>query len=232
MKRIKIFVFFCLIFILTGCSVEYNLTINEDDTISEKVVASENTNRMESSTRLKGKQAVNYLFNMFKRDNENITISSKETGNITYATATNSLKNLDEYSQKFTSDVFKTVDIEKKDGIITIVFNQSEKLGGDSSKELIYDDIKVNISIPYKVLENNADVVKGNTYTWNIKKDGKLKNIKISYDDKSKYDSINLKINDKTYNINYGLLVIGVIILSILIIIFIVYFKNKKNNVV
>lgn len=230
MKKIKKILFLCFIFILTGCSVEYNLTINEDGSVSEKVVAQEITNRMQSSTRLKGKQAVNYLFDMFKRDDKNIKLSSKSDNKNTYATVTNSLDSLDEYKNNFTSDVFNSVEIEKKDGIVTLTFNQTQKLGGNTSRQLIYDDITVNITTPYIVKENNAENVSGNTYTWYIKKNEDLKTLILSYEEGSMADSINLKINDKTYNIPYGIIAVSGIILVLLIIILVVYIKNKKNN--
>ena len=230
MKKIKTFALFCLIFILCGCSVEYNLTINDDGSVSEKVVASENTNRMQSNTGLKGKQAVNYLYNMFKRNDDNIRLTSRSNNSTTYATVTNSLKNLDEYENNFSSDVFENVSVEKKDGIVTITFNQTNKLGGNSSRQLIYDDITANITVPYIVVDNNADSVSGDTYTWHIKKDEDLKTLKLSYEDGSKIDSLNIKINNKTYNINYGLIAVSGIIIVLLIIVLIVYIKNKKNN--
>ena len=232
MKKIKKILFLCLIFVLTGCSVEYNLTINEDGSISEKVVAEEITNRMQSNTRLKGDQAVNYLFNMFKRDDKNIKLLSKNDSTKTYATVTNSLNSLDEYKEKFTSDVFESVEVEKKDGIITLIFNQTGQLGGNSSRQLIYDDITANITVPYIVKEHNADDVSGDTYTWHIKKNEALKKIKIAYEDGNMKNSINLKINNKTYNISYGIIVISGIIVVLLAIVLVVYIKNKKNNVV
>ena len=72
MKNIRKIIIICLIFILSGCSVEYNLNINEDYSISEKVVAKEKTKKMESYTRLKDKAATTYLFNMYKRNNSKI----------------------------------------------------------------------------------------------------------------------------------------------------------------
>ena len=65
MKKLKKFIFLCLVLLLSGCSVEYDLTLNDDFTVSEKVVATEKTKRMEALTKQKGKQAVNYLYNMF-----------------------------------------------------------------------------------------------------------------------------------------------------------------------
>lgn len=230
MKIIKKILFICMIFILTGCSVEYSLKINEDNTVSEKVIATENTNRMESITRQKGNQAVSYLYNMFKRDGS--SINSRTDGNSTIATSMKIHNNIDEYSSDFTSDIFKEMVVTRKDGIVTLTANQDEILSNESSNSLIYDEIKISIIVPYTVVENNADNVSRNTYTWNIKKNDDLKTIKISYKEGNKKDKININLNNKTYNINYGMvtgIIIGLIILTIFLTVLI---KNRKNNVV
>ena len=49
MKKLKIFIFLCLVLLLSGCSVEYDLTLNDDFTVSEKVVATEKTKRKEDA---------------------------------------------------------------------------------------------------------------------------------------------------------------------------------------
>ena len=39
MKKIKVFMFLFSILLLSGCSVEYDLALNDDLTVNEKVVA-------------------------------------------------------------------------------------------------------------------------------------------------------------------------------------------------
>lgn len=224
--------FLLIILLLSGCSVEYNLTINEDNTISETVIAKEKTRRMESLTNLKGKQAVTYLYDMFKRKDENINFNYIEDDIYTYATASTSHNNIDKYCSRFSSDVFNNIEIQKKDENITINIYQSKLLGEGTSYSLIYDDITVNIKIPYLVTENNADSVKGDVYTWYIRDSKDLKNINITYKESSKKDNVSVKINDKTYNINYGIIVVSVIIIVVSIIVLFVYIKNRKNNTV
>ncbi len=232
MKKIKIFIFLCSILLLSGCSVEYNLTLNDDLTVSEKVVATERTKRMEALTKQKGEQAVNYLYNMFKRDDENITLTSREDDYNTYATAITSHENINDYASKFSSDVFNNVNVTKDGNIITFSTTQKELLSSDTNYSLLYDDITVNVTIPFEVTSNNADKVTGNTYTWNIKKNTDYKTIEFSYKEGNKEDQVNINVNDETYNIQYGVIIaVGLIILIGSIVLF-VYIKNKKNNVV
>lgn len=232
MKKIKIFIFLCSILLLSGCSVEYDLTLNDDLTVSEKVVATERTKRMEALTKQKGEQAVNYLYNMFKRDGEDITLTSREDDYNTYATAITSHEDINDYASKFSSDVFNNVNVTKDGNIITFSTTQKELLSSDTNYSLLYDDITVNVTIPFEVTSNNADKVTGNTYTWNIKKNTDYKTIEFSYKEGNKEDQVNINVSDETYNIQYGVIIaVGLIIIIGSIVLF-VYIKNKKNNVV
>lgn len=232
MKKLKIFIFLCLVLLLSGCSVEYDLTLNDDFTVSEKVVAIEKTKRMEALTKQKGKQAVNYLYNMFKRNGEDITLTSRDDDYNTYATAIISHDDINDYASKFSSDVFDNINVTKDGNIITFSTTQKELLSSDTNYSLLYDDITVNITIPFEVTSNNADKVNGNTYTWNIKKDSDYKTIEFSYKEGNKKDEVNINVNNETYNIHYGvIIVIGLVIIIGSIVLF-VYIKNKKNNVV
>lgn len=232
MKKIKIFIFLCSILLLSGCSVEYNLTLNDDLTVSEKVVATERTKRMEALTKQKGEQAVNYLYNMFKRDDENITLTSREDDYNTYATAITSYEDINDYASKFSSDVFNNVNVTKDGNIITFSTTQKELLSSDTNYSLLYDDITVNVTIPFEVTSNNADKVTGNTYTWNIKKNTDYKTIEFAYKEGNKEDQVNINVNDETYNIQYGVIItVGLVIIIGSIVLF-VYIKNKKNNVI
>lgn len=230
MKKIIKIIFLCLIFLVTGCSVEYDLIINEDGSVNETVMAQENTKRLESQTRLKGDAAVSYIYDMYKRTGKE-TSATRNDSQYTYTTVTKSYSSIDEYSKQFKSDVFEKFLISKNNDEITLKSNQTKILGGDSSYQLLYDDIKINITIPYKVISSNADEVRGNTYTWNIEKE-KLKNIEVQYKEGSKKNNININIKNKTYNINYVFVGITAFVLIILGIVIVVSIKNKRNNIV
>ena len=231
MKNIKRIIFICLIFLLSGCSVEYDLNINEDNSVTEKVVAAEKTNRIESMTGQRGEQAITYMYNMFKRDDKS-SITSRKDGNYTVATVTKVHDNIDRYAEDFRADVFKKIYVEKKDGVVTLTATQNQVLDKSLSSSLLYDTIQINITLPYVVVDNNADQVKRNTYTWNIKKNDDLKTIKLKYKENNDSNKVNLNFNGKTVNVAYGL-IIGIGFAIVILIIFtIVFFKNRKNNIV
>ena len=220
---------FFIIILLTGCSVKYDLTINNDFSVSEKVIASEQTKKLESLTRLKGDSAVEYIYKNYKRD-KNIFMNTYTKQDSTITTATTSYNNISDYSNDFKSDIFKKINVKKDGTFVTLTANQSNPLTKNTSYSYIYDDITIKIKVPFKVIENNADSVVNDIYTWKIDTKNNYKNIKLKYDEGSLKDKINLKINEKTYNINYAFVVISGIILLLLIITSVVVVKNKKNN--
>jgi len=230
MKYIKIILFICLIFALTGCSVEYTVNINEDKSISEKVVASEKTNKLEAITRQKGDGAVEYIYQMYKRKNDDVELTTINSNEVTSTTASVSYKNIETYASNFSNDIFDQPIITKKDNKVTFILNQTEPLSNESSYSHIYDDITIKINVPFKVKDNNADEVSGNYYIWNIKKDSTLKTIKLVYDEGNLKNNLNIKISDRTFNISYLYIGIGSIVLILLIIVLIVIHNNKKNN--
>lgn len=230
-NKYKLFlIIICLL--LSGCSVKYNLTINEDLTVNEKIEAIEKTKRMESYTRQKGKQSVYYLYDMYKRPNENINFNYREQENNTYGTAMTKHNSIDEYASKFKSDVFNNISIVREDNVVMFKTTQKELLSSTGNMSLIYDNIVVNIIIPFKVIKSNADNVNKNIYTWNINKSNKYKTIEFSYEENNKKNNVNIKINEKSYNINYAYIILISFIIFILLIIIFIYIKNKKNNMV
>lgn len=230
-KNIKILMLLIFVFLVSGCSVEYNLVINEDSSINEEVVASENTNRLEAKTRLKGEQAFNYLYNMFKRDNEDISTNYSEKNSIAYGTARTIHTDIDDFASKFSSDIFEKVEVLRNEDEIILTTTQKDMIGTDLTTSYIYDNIEINITIPFKVIEHNADSISKNTYTWKIEKNQEKKTIKIVYKDNELPNRANIKINNNKYNLKYEYFIVGSIILIILSIIVFVFIKSKKNNV-
>ncbi|MBR2708223.1 MAG: hypothetical protein IKE90_02170 [Bacilli bacterium] len=86
------------------------------------------------------------------------------------------------------------------------------------------NNLTINVKSDLKVLENNADEVNGNVYTWRMSKDN-------FYDKK-----LNIKIkkgigSNKKSTINYTFIFVVLVILIGLVIILIFYiFKKRKDN--
>ena len=230
MKNIKKIIFFSFILFLTGCSVDYKLTINKDSTINEKVVAKENTNSMKSKTNLDEKQSVTFLTNIYNRNKLDIKTSTKSDNYNTEVTAFLSYDSIEKYRDNFSSDVIKKVKVTRDGDIVTLIAKQNVKLDSNASRSLIYDDITVQIEVPFVVIDNNADQVDGNIYTWYIKKDKDIKTIRIKYKDKEIKNSIKINVKNKDINIKYEVIFSAVIVLFLGFIFIILNYKNKKNN--
>lgn len=230
MKRIKKLLLLFLIFILSGCTVEYNLTINDDSSVNEQVVARENTNRMKSKTGLDASESVNYLYKMFDREDLSTKIKSTKNGGDTIATVTGSHSSLEEYSENFTSDIFENVSYTKKGNIVTLYFKQTQEMSSTSSRAPIYDNVIVNIKVPFKVTNHNAESVNKDTYTWTLKKDEDLKKIKISFDDTNYKTKKQFNFGGLKFNVRNEVIVIGILLFIVAIIAAVVYVNNKKNN--
>ena len=230
MKNKKFILLILVTFLFCGCSVKYDLYINEDLTVNEKVTASENSNSLKLKTNEDPKLAANSLFEIYKLDGIKYNFSTVEQSGSTTSYTSTSFKSLEEYEDNFKSDIVKGVNLTRKDDNVTIEYKQDVPLTDYSSRSLIYDNIKVNINIPFKVTEHNADEVKGNTYTWYINKNGKLKNIKITFNEKETNDSKTFDLGFFEININYSVLLAVGISVIILVIILYVYSRNKKNN--
>ena len=126
----------------------------------------------------------------------------------------------------FISNCYPNFSIQSSDDKITLSSGTDFRcINGDDA--LQSDSVEINITTKLKVLDNNADVVNGNTYTWNI--------------DKNNYQSKSLDmVLQKSFDLNeivvqneasYLTGIIAVVIIVVLLIIFIfVKFKQRKNN--
>ena len=230
MKNIKRLVLGIVVIFLSGCSVDYKLTINNDLSVNETIVATEYTKQMDKKTNLKGEEAVNYLYDMFRRNDSNETMFYNEDGVYTIATVNESYSSLSDFKDKFFSDLFDPLTITEKDNEITLSAPQIKKLGNVGSRNLLYDEVKITIEVPYKVTNSNADSVYGNKYVWNIKENEDLKKIELTFDSSRSNESFIVKVRSKNVNIKYSYILAGVFVITISAIILIVSINNKKNN--
>ncbi|MBR4830934.1 MAG: hypothetical protein IKZ96_04185 [Bacilli bacterium] len=229
-KRVLIILFFVIM--ISGCKVNYELQINKDLSVNEKVTATENTNRMKSRTNLDISQSVSYLYKIYKTSymgDDNYSIISADS--TTSATVNNSYSSIEEYSKNFKTDIFEEKIVCKDKNHIRIEFDQFGLINTKASNRYVYDEIEVVIEVPFEVSDHNADKVVNNKYTWYVKADtDEYKNIMIEFDGNRPKNSAAIKFGDKAFSIGYEYLFIVAAVLAIIIVIVVVYIKNKKNN--
>ena len=231
-KRVLIILF--LILIVSGCRVNYDVKINKDLSVNERVIASEKTDRLKSRTNLDINQSVSYLYKIYKTKNmgeDEYSITSAD--NTTSVVVNNSYNSIEEYSDNFKTDIFEESNIYEDNNHIIIDINQNALINSKASNRYVYDEIEVTFELPFEVINNNADKVNNNKYTWYIKADSdEYKRILLEFNGEKIKNTALFNFGDKYFDIGYEYLVLVGAVVILGIIIFIVYLKNKKNNVV
>ena len=217
----KILLLFICIFLITGCDVEYNLMI-ENGNVNEQIILPF------SKQNFAYENVTDYL-------NNKITITNDRYENKYYdmsLVTTSDFYNLiykynfdfEGFKKSFFVDIcFPNMKITENDGEIIIASGKNFKcLNPDNG--VIADSVKINVKTDLKVLDNNADNVTNNIYTWNINYD--------NYQTKE----LNLRLKkDEIKKENNFSFVIYIIIFVVIAICMILLFVKKKfdgiNNI-
>ncbi len=218
---------FCSIFLLTGCTLEYNLTIKKDSVTESIDVIYENTDENKGIVEnLKGiRQSAFFNMNTGVTHYYDITEDSNEEQlklnyNYTYVDPVQ-LQNSNAIGQcYYNKSVVKTEE--------TLSITTSDEvtcLYKDGEKEA--DSIVIHITTDLEVLEENADYHQGHTYTWEVNEENyKHRPIKMVFNLKEK--KANQQMTKKQMKDTLiGLGIVGGIVLVVAIFL---YRKHQKNN--
>lgn len=234
----KIFVLFILLF-MTGCSCEYSLTIDGNNYKENIVLTSDNSNEISS-------------FNnkwVIPSDKDNYIESSVSDSEIDdysniydYNLSNNKLSFNYDFSKSNYSNstaVFKCYNrLSVIDYDLTTIISTNEK-NDCFNKYPPLSSIKVTIYVDRDVISNNADMVNGNTYVWNINKNNAdSKSINLVLDNNSKLVNDDNETIDEDKNINNKFSLDNYILyIFLFVIVLIIYFGYKwfmkfkeKNN--
>lgn len=209
----KLLLVIVCIFMLTGCDIEYNLTI-DNDSFDEKIVLSilKQDTSFENMT--------DYLKNKIPISNERYETKfyepSIDVHENSYDLVYDYSYDLDSFKNGFfVNNCYTDINITEDGDILNISSGKDFRcLSPDNG--LIADSAKINIKTKLEVLDNNADSVNGDTYTWNINRN--------NYETKT----INLKlkkVNENNFDFSF------IIYIAIPIIIFGVIFVLAKNRI-
>lgn len=198
------------VLLLTGCSINYRLEINEDDTFNE-IVSFTDSNENLSKQNINLDIAFNELVEHYKL-HEGIYPGIKvpnnfqrkeynETSSGALIIKNETLKELDLsiYLNRF----FDSIELDRKNDVITLYFyNFNYQKLSDMLKEKKINTNIVNFRIkcPYKVKSTNSTYYNENTneYIWDLTKDS---SIKFKYTTNEKHTQIikdNNSVLDKT----------------------------------
>ncbi len=225
MRKIKICIFIFVIFMVSGCSADYNIKINDDLSINDSGYGNPTEYIYEDASISLEDRVRNVVRSNIDTLNElNYKYSVLDDGEL--LKFYNEFKSLEDYKKnnKYVyQQWFKNFDIEKNNGIFTVLANDFYPYNTQDLDKLVIENLNINITLPFEVLETNADIIddKNYTYTWQIDEETKDKTIYLKFDSNN-----NLK---KEKNNLY--LVVFITILG-LIMLYIVYsfYRVKKIN--
>ena len=215
-KRLKIFIISILLILVTGCSGNYNLKINDDMSINEELYLTiDNTNNTYTKTLKIFKEN-----NIPEKDYE--VVLSDNNVRITYNKKYDSME---EYilDSKICHELIDEIQFNKSNDYIDLYVNQKLKLSNDNIKSngtnlVDLDVLQINIENPFSVNYTNAEIVNDNVYTWTIKKGDIEKKIQMQFKP---------SLNVFPYK---QVAVLSTVIICSLIIIFTIYRRYKKRQ--
>ncbi len=246
MKKKKLFICLLFVFLLSGCSVNYDIEI-KDDTIKvngklveldknkwDDVVVDNSSGEVDKDVPIEdsevdhSKLTFEDLVNSKTIEADEATrreglekFKTKDELGITYE---------EEYNWNDTSDFSQMAGVNTCYDYFTVLRNNDEESGNEqliistSAKNYCFEmypnleSITVNLKTNHKVVSHNADQVNDNNYVWNINKNN------------ASQKTMQIILSEETvFTMNWGLIfVIGGVILGIGLIYLVI--KNKSIN--
>lgn len=231
MKYKRILLIISLLFIVSGCSVKYEIEITKDLKVNEKLILTENnktfiqngtTNKLYIST-----MAETYRNNDRYKSYEINEEYNKEQSGIEAAKKNSSLSDYQlNNGVKKTLFGFIVLKEEKNQVNFSATDYRGESFFEEAdAAELKYEDVQVDIKLPFEVQEHNSDKYdeeKG-IYTWYFNKNTKDKEIKLVFNKKISFKKQIIRLLKQNW---YLFMIIPVLLLLVLLI----FIRHKRVN--
>ena len=226
MKSKKYIIVLYLLFLTTGCDLTYRINIDENINVEEVVMLSEDYSVILTYTSKPTEYIQKNLDDVKGYDSyKDYAIDTYNSNNNVIGRGTRKYTSLNDYKigSVFLSEMFKDINISDNDGIISIDMIPVESFPY-FEESTIYDSLLNNayieISLPYKVINSNADKINNRVYKWEINKEEKLKEINITFDSTKNLDK----------KIPLSILILSGFILLVATFGLYVYIQYKKNS--
>lgn len=178
-KKIKYIVISVLLLLVTGCSGNYNVKINEDMSVNEELYLT-----IENKEGLYQKTLKIFNDNNVKEKDYEVVLSDDNL-KITYNASYNSIE---EYilNSKVYHQLIDNIELNKSNNYVDLYVNEKLKLSNSDMKQngtnlTDLDVLQVNIENPFEVNFSNAELVTDNVYTWTIKNGDIEKKIQMQF---------------------------------------------------
>lgn len=224
--KYKFFLIVCLLFLLSGCTLNYRLDIDKTGIVEEKNTLIETMDKLGEYTLDIDTYTSNILDEVRndKKYNSYILYTNQESGNV-YGYGSRKYLDFENFKNKsiIVGEMFKKVSLTNNNGLVTILMEPQKTFSyfEDTTLESsLLDEVNIEIEVPYEVKKNNADSVTDNVYVWNIKKGDNLKTINITYDTSQIYIK----------PISTNVIILGSAGLLVLFAAIYVFIKYKRNG--
>lgn len=247
MKKVfKFIILFLFVIILSGCTTDYDLIIDENNMVTEtfkitipnEVILRQNDDiEIFLDNRIKNYKSI--------RRYKNYIYDRKVGKDASYLKMTMKYENLQDYSNSsFLNNIFENLIINenKKFTVFKTVGNyyyeniygaeptdEGYELEPGSPTQITVGNVNISIKLHNKLIESNADIEdeKNNVYTWKLTPDSKEEYIYIKYSNKKRYDII---FKDFISNYSAIIILVSVVVGIVLGVFLIILGKHSINN--
>lgn len=237
MKNIKKILILLIIIVLTGCSANASVIVDEKGRVKEEVdvlipseLISNKKNRIESYVNT----AIASFKTVLERRGYSTSIINNPSGN-SGAHVYNNFDNICQYAENtiFSQYLYKHIKCTEEDEYYELKSTTEHiKYCSDCNDWPAIENVNLKITLPVKAEESDADEISGNTYIWKYDEDtldSKTFYLKINKE-KLRKNEVKLKKQNKFKNIGVRIAILVIIIIFVLIIFSKLYKKYKNNN--
>lgn len=225
LDKLKKITFVLLVLLATGCQANYKITFNDDLSINEEITTDESTQYFDENYKYYSREeaiASIWKNNIEKYKDAGYTydLNDGSTGAIIKST----YNDFDEYLEKTTiyKQYFEDISYQKSGNIVKIESTGDfYRYSAQDCEKFPVSDLKITITVPYKVIKNNADKTEKNNYIWTIDKNTKDKKIELIFDKSQKKSNSTVKLD---------FILIFAIIFVIAMIGVYIYYRIKRND--
>lgn len=212
--------------ILGGCTVNASMVVDKSNHVKEYISLSESNDMIELNQMSK-EELINSTYEFYKSSKLSGYETSKE-----YNDDGAQMKFYKEYdnicdafNKSAFADFFDNIDCSEEEDYYEINATTEKMLC--TSECLSAKNIEFTIELPERAIENDADVVEDDKYTWNYTRDQKGNlNLKVK-----KYKSVKDTIKNVGNSPSTLYIIIGSAVIIVFVIILLLYSKYRKNKI-
>lgn len=222
----KKFLLIFLVLFLTGCTAQYDLTINAENIVEDVTVSlpKEILERDMLTPYLSSNNNLVYPGSEFN----DVYSTSLDEDNNNYYLSYNYTHDYDKFSQSlFLNRCYENVSVVNNDNQIVLSTSDTFMCLNMMDDGFYLDSADIRIQTDMEVVNNNADKVVGNTYIWNIDSDN-YNNKSINIQIKKPVNVMEVVSDNETFYLML-FIVIAILVVALLVYVF-VRSKAKRNN--